>query len=266
MSLPPQRLSLGTDPVFSRRLLGFAGTLLLPIDIAQAYNSDGRSHVLEGFWAFVYWTTFILTWLVLPFLQVCQDVVKVCPRIRESIAFEMRSVVESVVVSMEWLPLELSVMTLCMSRRSFTAHAFRVPLHLQEYSAAGQFTVRGKAWESVHQNLKFYAALAVCGIAFLIYLLAASGISASDLPAFVFTLATTFGLLNIVVMLGYGLVEVPRLVWRMSDPEAALRRERFKAPDLDQEVFDSVCAVAEVIAEVRQALLWAWSAFACILL
>lgn len=66
-------------PIPMCRLLGFAGTLLLPIDIAQATThlnmtavNEGivdRSPVLEGFWAFVYWTTFMLTWVVLPLLQ-----------------------------------------------------------------------------------------------------------------------------------------------------------------------------------------------------
>ena len=50
--------------------MGFAGVILLPIDMAESYSNSDRSPVLEGFWAFVYWTTFLFTWIVLPFFQV----------------------------------------------------------------------------------------------------------------------------------------------------------------------------------------------------
>jgi hypothetical protein len=121
----------------------------------------------------------------------------------------------------------------------------------QEYSAAGQFHFKGKLLESIKQNLIFYGAIGVCGIGFLIWIIVANNIGKEDLPKFVFSLATTFGLLNIVLFMGYGLVEVPRMVWRASNAEKALRRAHFKASDLDQELFDTRCVVEELIAEVQ---------------
>lgn len=121
----------------------------------------------------------------------------------------------------------------------------------QEYSAAGQFHFKGKFLESIKQNLIFYGAIGVCGIGFLIWIIVANNIGKEDLPKFVFSLATTFGLLNIVLFMGYGLVEVPRMVWRASNAEKALRRSFFKASDLDQELFDTRCVVEELIAEVQ---------------
>lgn len=116
---------------------------------------------------------------------------------------------------------------------------------------AGQFTFRGRLAEAIKQNLIFYGVMAVCGVAFLIWLIVANNLSTNDLPAFMFTLSTTFGLCVIVVMLGYGLVEVPRMVWRSADAQQMLRRLQFKAPDLDQELFDAKCAVEETVGEVR---------------
>ena len=52
------------------RLFGFAGTLLLPIDIAQAYEETSPA-VFETLWVVVYWVTFFLTWVILPLQQVC---------------------------------------------------------------------------------------------------------------------------------------------------------------------------------------------------
>lgn len=51
------------------RVFGFTGTLLLPIDIALSAGGDPPSPVLEGFWATVYWVTFMMTWLLLPLMQ-----------------------------------------------------------------------------------------------------------------------------------------------------------------------------------------------------
>jgi hypothetical protein len=55
------------------RLLGFAGTLLLPIDVAQSRPGEPSSPVMETFWMFVYWSTFLLTWIIVPLLQVWED-------------------------------------------------------------------------------------------------------------------------------------------------------------------------------------------------
>lgn len=124
------------------------------------------------------------------------------------------------------------------------------PFTMQEYSAAGQFNIKGKVLESIKQNLIFYGAIGVCGIGFLIWIVVANNIGKDQLPSFMFTLATTFGLLNIVLMLGYGLVEVPRMVWRASNPAKSLARSHYKAPDLDQDLFDARCVVEELIGEV----------------
>lgn len=51
-------------------LLGFAGILLLPYDIGVVLLIDGRegtdSGPLQTTWKFIYWSTFMLAWLVLP--------------------------------------------------------------------------------------------------------------------------------------------------------------------------------------------------------
>ena len=92
---------------------------------------------------------------------------------------------------------------------------------IQEYSAAGQFSIKGKSIESIKQNLIFYGAIGVFAIGGLVWIIIASGVGKENLMSFMFTLATVAGLSIIVVLLGYGLVEVPRLEWRMSYAEGA---------------------------------------------
>ena len=51
------------------RYLGFFGTLLLPVDVEETIEQDAHD-LFEDLWMFVYWSTFILSWIVLPVLMV----------------------------------------------------------------------------------------------------------------------------------------------------------------------------------------------------
>lgn len=55
--------------VFIAWFLGFFGAVLLPVDIATAYGAGGPDGAVKGLWLFVYWTTFVLTWVVCPIAQ-----------------------------------------------------------------------------------------------------------------------------------------------------------------------------------------------------
>jgi len=55
--------------------MGFAGTMLLPVDVEQTIERDPLD-AFEDMWMFVYWGTFICSWVVLPVLMVGL----VCPR------------------------------------------------------------------------------------------------------------------------------------------------------------------------------------------
>lgn len=51
------------------RYLGFFGTLLLPLDVEETLDG-GDVTPLVSLWEFVYWSTFVLSWVILPVLQV----------------------------------------------------------------------------------------------------------------------------------------------------------------------------------------------------
>ncbi len=120
----------------------------------------------------------------------------------------------------------------------------------QEYYAAGEFTVGGRICGSLKANAKFYSILGALGLLGLIYLFATKAVNWSTLVPVVLTIANTATLAMVVVMLGYGLVEVPRLVWRKSSTDDRLRLLHFRAPDLDMALYDARCGLDDVIAEV----------------
>jgi len=49
-------------------VLGFSGVLLLPYDISTVLGSTNDDHAnsLVRGWSFIYWSTFVLAWIILP--------------------------------------------------------------------------------------------------------------------------------------------------------------------------------------------------------
>ncbi|CAM9195241.1 unnamed protein product [Chrysoparadoxa australica] len=158
--------------------LGFCGTLLLPADIADAEESGEDRVWLSWLWQVVYWTTFYLTWLVLPTLNAAWH--------------------------------------------------------------TGEFTWRGRIRAALLRNLRTLLVQIVIGLACIAYLLFQGSVTLSSLSGFLMASGNTYGLMLIVLLLGHGLVEVPRVLWSRSFPEKALHELYFRATELDMDYFDAL--------------------------
>lgn len=99
---------------------------------------------------------------------------------------------------------------------------------LQEFYNAGHFTTRAKILESLRKNILFYAALGVLAIAFVIWMAIESTMSSKQLFNLMITAANTWGIIIVLVLLGYGLVEVPKWFFSRRNPEAVLQRLEFQ--------------------------------------
>lgn len=55
-----------TIAVYLSWVLGFSGIILLPFDMAEALLDHTKSPVLNEIWHFIYWSTFVLAWGILP--------------------------------------------------------------------------------------------------------------------------------------------------------------------------------------------------------
>lgn len=55
-----------TIAVYLSWVLGFSGIILLPFDMAEALLDHEKSPALNEIWHFIYWSTFVLAWGVLP--------------------------------------------------------------------------------------------------------------------------------------------------------------------------------------------------------
>ena len=81
--------------------------------------------------------------------------------------------------------------------------------------------------------------------------------SVNVLPLLI-TLANTYGLLLVSLLLGYGLIALPRSIWRQAIPEYELRRTHIMATSADEALFEAVwelqdceyeidCAVSRIV-------------------
>ena len=76
--------------------------------------------------------------------------------------------------------------------------------------------------DAIKSNARFYAIATIVSV-FLIVLLSISQGSLNVLPLLM-AIGNTYGLLLICLLLGYGLVDVPRKMYRKSNPEKELKR------------------------------------------
>ncbi|KAJ3380397.1 LMBR1 domain-containing protein 2 [Entophlyctis sp. JEL0112] len=120
------------------------------------------------------------------------------------------------------------------------------------YVRSGDFTIKDKVINAVRENLYFYAFLGVLGVAFLIYMIVAIQFSREDLTAILIAAANAWGLLLCTVMLGYGLVEIPRDVWNSAISETHLTFLHSQIPGLREKMIDSEAAMFEVARQIAR--------------
>ncbi|KAL3672745.1 hypothetical protein V7S43_002037 [Phytophthora oleae] len=186
--------------VFTGWALGLLGLLLLPMDLAtnglaQSVSGDtvdktSFNEYLAG-WRLLYWTTFLMSWVGLPFLvEFCQNG-----------EFELDKRVLS-------------------SSRHLIFH----------------WTVLG--------GMLFVVAL---------YLVFVDHLSLYGVLSLAMAASNTYGLLWVIALLGYGLVEIPRSFWMRRLDGAQLQKMYFQAVQLQDERMEARFEYDEVVADVRDA-------------
>nr|CAG4651686.1 EOG090X03B7 [Triops cancriformis] len=108
---------------------------------------------------------------------------------------------------------------------------------MQSYSKAGNFTIKGKLKSAVRDNLIYYGSYLLIVCILLIYLFTKPEFSFDwpKLKAIAASASNTWGLFWLVLLLGYGLVDVPRSLWNRAKRTYTLNHLYFKASKLNTE-------------------------------
>ncbi|CAM4921388.1 unnamed protein product [Rotaria socialis] len=141
-------------------------------------------------WRIIYWTSQLLTWLVLPFMQsICQT---------------------------------------------------------------GEFYLKGKIRYALRSNLFYYGTLLLIFGVLVIYVAINYNLNASNFKVTVIAASTTWGLFLLVLMLGYGLVQVPLNVYNHSRTSYMLSHIQFKLSQLYNEKIDIEERLESLVDEVSK--------------
>ncbi|XP_057541843.1 uncharacterized protein LOC130820472 [Amaranthus tricolor] len=128
--------------------------ILVPADIWTTVIGH-YNQVISFFWSWSYWSTFLLTWAVVPLIQGYED--------------------------------------------------------------AGDFTMTERLKTSVHVNLVFYLIVGSIGLIGLILLITMRRNLEGGVLGFAMACSNTFGLVTGAFLLGFGLSEIPRSLWKNAD-------------------------------------------------
>ncbi|OQV19608.1 LMBR1 domain-containing protein 2 [Hypsibius exemplaris] len=126
---------------------------------------------------------------------------------------------------------------------------------MQSYALAGEFSVGGKLLASLKRNAIYYGTyLLVFGV-LLIYVAAKPELhlSWSRLYTLIVTASNTWGLFLLILLLGHGLVDIPRGFWRASSLSFQLAYTQFKLAKVATEKAEADEELDDVLGEVKKA-------------
>eukprot|EP00474_Spongospora_subterranea_P010122 CRZ10580.1 hypothetical protein [Spongospora subterranea] len=123
----------------------------------------------------------------------------------------------------------------------------------QAYYDSGHFNWRDKLREAIRSNLQFYVYAGVLIAAVAVAVAVTSGLAAANLLTLAMALANIWGLFLMVVLLGYGLVDIPRKLWNFGNTQLRARALYFQAVAIHDEYQDSTELISDTISMVEMA-------------
>ncbi|XP_012717616.2 G-protein coupled receptor-associated protein LMBRD2B [Fundulus heteroclitus] len=125
---------------------------------------------------------------------------------------------------------------------------------MQSYARSGGFSITGKIKTALIENAIYYGTYLLIFGSLLIYVAVHPELHLSwyGLQTIGITAANTWGLFLLVLLLGYGLVEIPRSYWNASRHGHLLMKTYFKASKLMTEKADAEENLEDVMEEVRK--------------
>mmetsp|Transcript_22590 Transcript_22590/g.31473 ORF Transcript_22590/g.31473 Transcript_22590/m.31473 type:complete len:672 (+) Transcript_22590:183-2198(+) len=125
-----------------------------------------------------------------------------------------------------------------------------LPIH-QIYADAGDFTVASRLHTAVRENLIFYAVVGSLSFLGLVLLLIFHHVNPTSLAHTIIALSNTFGIATGMFLMGYGLVDIPRVLWNMADCQLMLLRAQQHVAELSEQLTESHSELAHAVMVVQ---------------
>ena len=129
----------------------------------------------------------------------------------------------------------------------------------QSYSMSGEFTTMRKIKSSFIENIKYYCFFGVLFIIFLIYYASREHVTFEGLKVFCTSASNTFGLFLLTLLMGYGLVEIPRTCLQnyYCNYQYKLNYLFFKVAKLNGEKCEADGNLDDLLDEIRELYIYA---------
>ncbi|CAG9331206.1 LMBRD2_4 [Blepharisma stoltei] len=142
-----------------------------------------------------------------------------------------------------WLSVYWTVFALCW---------FILPL-IQEYEISGNFSFISRMRATLYRQARSMIFAGAFGLALVIFLLIEGRLTVKTLPVFMIILSNCWGLFLIIVLLGYGLIAVPRSFWNSGNTEEYLKSLYVKATTFEECITEVNHQLDEIIKLINAA-------------
>lgn len=123
---------------------------------------------------------------------------------------------------------------------------------MQSYARAGEFTFYEKLKSALRDNMLYYGSYLCICLVCLFYIIIYTDIplDGSKLRAITSSASNTWGLFLLIILLGYALVDVPRKLWLLSNPQLCLLRSYFQVSKLTSDFYDAEAELRNLIQKI----------------
>jgi hypothetical protein len=115
---------------------------------------------------------------------------------------------------------------------------------IQDSILDGHLTLLSKLRSALRASARFY--LVALGVAVCVFVLLALTTDGVNIPHLLLAFGNTYGLLLALLLLGYGLVAVPRDLWQRASPSTMVERRYLLASSMDSDLFEAVWSLQDV--------------------
>lgn len=123
---------------------------------------------------------------------------------------------------------------------------------IEQFCILGEFFWRGKVRFALRTNMIYYGTLLLIFGILVIYVAVNYNLNAANFKVSIVAASTTWGLFLLVLMLGYGLVQVPLTVYNHSRSSYMLAHVQFKLSQLYNEKIDIEERLETLVDEVSK--------------
>lgn len=124
---------------------------------------------------------------------------------------------------------------------------------IQEYEMAGDFNPASRLKSAFYRHIRGFLLTGAIGIVCLGWLFYKGKLTITSTPVFLVVLSNCWGLLLIIVLLGYGIIEIPRKFWKAGNNSTRLCDLYIKATIMSEDMVETKFALDEIVKLINAA-------------